>query len=380
MEVIELLQVLDNVLDVFDNKSNIKYHLLKEQIENKISIIKHFIYYGFPVLNYTNQEQLDILYYLKFAGKIADIDNMINDIIKNIYESSGYQVLLKNIPTKAKLQTTVDNSSTSNLDTIEDVNAERMYDTLEIYVGEDNIESVFQVSSDTYLAKFQLDSEAKRIVNLIDNKMIENNFILVQYMAQIENFKDSIYMDESMIYVESDCEKYEKEFKDIEFKDIELLNLLDCENTQNIDNIDTYPEPKNDYTYIGTPESIYTSLLEQIPIPIIDLNKPIKYNIDDIDEDNSFLEKPRQSSFLEKAHQSSFLEKPHQSSFLEKPRQNIDINKGFKGASAPLAEAPLADDGWQVYEKKSLIGVLFNNIVGSISNKFYTISRYFSNK
>ena len=351
MEVIELLQVLDNVLDGFDNKSNIKYHLLKEQIENKISIIKHFIYYGFPVLNYTNQEQLDILYYLKFAGKIADIDNMINDIIKNIYESSGYQVLLKNIPTKAKLQTTVDNSSTSNLDTIEYVNAERIYDTIELYVGEDNIESVFQVSSDTYLAKFQLDSEAKRIVNLIDNKMIENNFILVQYMAQIENFKDSIYMDESMIYVETDCEKYEKEFKDIEL--LNFVDLLECNNTQNIDNIDIYPEPKNNYTYIGTPDSVYASSLEQILIPIIDLNKPVKYKIDDIDED---------------------------SSFLEKPRQNIDINKGARGAEALVAEAPLADDGWQVYENKSLIGVLFTNIVGSISNKFYTISRYFSNK
>ena len=39
------------------------------------------MYYGFPVLNYTNQEQLEILYCLKFAGKIADIDNMINNII-----------------------------------------------------------------------------------------------------------------------------------------------------------------------------------------------------------------------------------------------------------------------------------------------------------
>ena len=337
MEIIELLQVLDNVLDGFDNKSNIKYHLLKEQIENKISIIKHFIYYGFPVLNYTNQEQLDILYYLKFAGKIADIDNMINDILKNIYESSGYQVLLSNIPTIVSDILSGDNTT---------VTAERMYDTLEVYVGEDNIESVFQVSSNTYLAKFQLDSEAKQIVNLIDNKMIGNNIILVQYMAQIENFKDSTYMDESMIYVESDCEKYEKEFKDIEFKDIELLNLLDCNNIQNIE---VYPEPKQDYTYIETP-NFNNSLSEQILIPIIDINKPVKYDINDIDEDNSF---------------------------LEKLRQNIEINKGARGVEALATEAPLVDDGWKVYENKSLISVLFNNIVGSISNKFYAISRYF---
>ena len=130
MEVIELLQVLDNVLDGFDNKSNIKYQLLKEQIENKISIIKHFIYYGFPVLNYTNQEQLDILYCLKFAGKIADIDNMINDIVKNIYESSGYQVLLSNIPTIVSDIFSEDNTT---------VNAERMYDTLEVYPSGQNI-------------------------------------------------------------------------------------------------------------------------------------------------------------------------------------------------------------------------------------------------
>lgn len=310
MEIIELLQVLDNVLDGFDNKSNIKYHLLKEQIENKISIIKHFIYYGFPVLNYTNQEQLDILYYLKFAGKIADIDNMINDILKNIYESSGYQVLLSNIPTIVSDILSGDNTI---------VTAERMYDTLEVYVGEDNIESVFQVSSNTYLAKFQLDSEAKQIVNLIDNKMIGNNIILVQYMAQIENFKDSIYMDESMIYVESDCEKYEKEFKDIE-----LLNLLD--ETE----IETEPKLNDEYKYIEplTPSKSIENIKS--------IEKPVEYIIDDIDETS-----------------------------------DIEVSKGAQGASVPLV-----DDGWKVYEKKSLIGTLFNNI----SNKFYTISRYFSNK
>ena len=310
MEVIELLQVLDNVLDGFDNKSNIKYHLLKEQIENKISIIKQFIYYGFPVLNYTNQEQLDILYYLKFAGKIADIDNMINDILKNIYESSGDQVLLSNIPTIVSDILSGDNTT---------VTAERMYDTLEVYVGEDNIESVFQVSSNTYLAKFQLDSEAKQIVNLIDNKMIGNNIILVQYMAQIENFKDSTYMDESMIYVESDCEKYEKEFKDIE-----LLNLLD--ETE----IETEPKLNDEYKYIEplTPSKSIENIKS--------IEKPVEYIIDDIDETS-----------------------------------DIEVSKGAQGASVPLV-----DDGWKVYEKKSLIGTLFNNI----SNKFYTISRYFSNK
>ena len=316
MEVIELLQVLDNVLDGFDNKSNIKYHLLKEQIENKISIIKHFIYYGFPVLNYTNQEQLDILYCLKFAGKIADIDNIINDILKNIYESSGYQVLLSNIPTIVSDILSGDNIT---------VTAERMYDTLEVYVGEDNIESVFQVSSNIYLAKFQLDSEAKQIVNLIDNKMIGNNIILVQYMAQIENFKDSTYMDESMIYVESDCEKYEKEFKDIE-----LLNLLAVTETE------TEPKLNDDYKYIEplTP----SKSIENIE----SIEKPVEYIIDDIDETS-----------------------------------DIEVSKGFKGVEAPLAESPLAealvDDGFKVYEHKSLLATLFNNI----SNKFYNISKYF---
>ena len=316
MEIIELLQVLDNVLDGFDNKSNIKYHLLKEQIENKISIIKHFIYYGFPVLNYTNQEQLDILYCLKFAGKIADIDNMINDILKNIYESSGYQVLLSNIPTIVSDILSGDNTT---------VTAERMYDTLEVYVGEDNIESVFQVSSNIYLAKFQLDSEAKQIVNLIDNKMIGNNIILVQYMAQIENFKDSIYMDESMIYVESDCEKYEKEFKDIE-----LLNLLDETEIETETETETEPKLNDEYKYIEplTPSKSIENIKS--------IEKTVEYIIDDIDETS-----------------------------------DIEVSKGAQGASVPLV-----DDGWKVYEKKSLIGTLFNNI----SNKFYTISRYFSNK
>ena len=164
-----------------------------------------------------------------------------------------------------------------------------------------------------------MDSEAKQIVNLIDNKMIGNNIILVQYMAQIENFKDSIYMDESMIYVESDCEKYEKEFKDIE-----LLNLLDETETE------TEPKLNDEYKYIEPLTS--SKSIENIK----SIEKPVEYIIDDIDETS-----------------------------------DIEVSKGAQGA-----EAPLVDDAWKVYEKKSLIGTLFNNI----SNKFYTISRYFSNK
>ena len=86
MEGIELLQVLDNVLDGFDNKSNIKYHLLKEQIENKISTIKHFIYYGFPVLNYTNQEQLFYkLFYCEVLTAIS-LQNINGSFICKIFD------------------------------------------------------------------------------------------------------------------------------------------------------------------------------------------------------------------------------------------------------------------------------------------------------
>ena len=319
METIELLQILDNVLDEFDNKSNLKYHLLKEQIENKILIIKNLICYGFPVLNYTHQEQLEILYCLKFAGKIADIDNMIDNILNNIYESSGYQLLLTNIPTNAETRSikdtvdTVDAEDANAKDSIgitEPVNAERMYDTLEVYIGEDNIESVFRVSSDIYLAKFQLDSDAVQIANLINNKMIENNIINVKYIAQIANFKDSMYIDDSIMYVETECDKYEKEFKDIE-----ILDLL------------TEPKSNDEYKYIEP--IISSNSIENIE----SLDKPVEYKIDD-----------------------------------------ININKDVREASVAR------DDTFVVYERKSLIGVLFTNIVGSISNKFNTIYRYFSNK
>ena len=46
METIEILQLLDNVLDGFDNKSNLKYHLLKEQIENKILMKGKYVVVG----------------------------------------------------------------------------------------------------------------------------------------------------------------------------------------------------------------------------------------------------------------------------------------------------------------------------------------------
>ena len=322
METIELLQILDNVLDGFDNKSNLKYHLLKEQIENKILIIKNFICYGFPVLNYTNQEQLEILYCLKFAGKIADIDNMINNIIINIYESSGYQLLLTNIPTKAETQTIVNEDTGDTGDTIkhiEPVNSERVYDTLEVYVGEDNIESVFQVSNDTYLAKFQLDNDALQLANLINNKMIENNIISAKYIVQIANCKDSMYMDEGMVYVESDCEKYEKEFKDIE-----MSNLLN----------ETEPYKLNDYEYNYIEPLTPSKSIENIE----SLEKPVEYIIDDIDD--------------------------------------IDDTSGIN-ANNGVHTIVNDDPKWQVYKHKSLFSVLINNIVGSISNKIYAISRYF---
>lgn len=333
METIELLQLLDNVLDGFDNKSNLKYHLLKEQIENKILIIKNFMYYGFPVLNYTHQEQLDILYCLRFAGKIADIDNMINNILNNIYESSGYQLLLTNIPTKAETQTIGDEDIVDTVDTIytiEPINSERVYDTLEFYSGKDNIESVLQISDDTYVAKFQLDSDAIKIAKIIDNNMISNNIIGAKYIVQIANFKDSMYMDDSMICVESDCDKYENEFKN-EFKNIEPFNLLTKTEPYKIDEY----EYEYEYNYIEplTP----SKSIENIE----SLEKPVEYNINDIDDIDD--------------------------------TSDINANNEVRGAKAIDTEAST----WQVYERKSLLGVLFNNIVGSISNKIYAISRYF---
>jgi hypothetical protein len=310
METIELLQILDDTLDFFENRSASKYKLLKEEIEHKISILKNFIYFEFPVLNYSNKEQLDIFYYLKYNSSINDVNNMIDNIIYNIYESSGYQLLLSNIPTT---------SFTIKGEKIDVVTPETVNDTLELFVGEDNIESVFQVSSNIYIVKFQLDNDAKLISKLINNNMIENNIIEAKYIVQIENFKDSTYMDESMIFIESESDKYEKEFKYIEFKDIDIKDM----EMSNIINNENQNENQNE-------TSNFNSSSEQIPIP---------------------------------------------SSFLEKPRQNIEINKGFKGAEAPLAEAPLVDNGWDVYERKSLIGTLFNNIVNSISNTF---SKYFS--
>ena len=328
METIELLQLLDNVLDGFDNKSNLKYHLLKEQIENKILIIKNFMYYGFPVLNYTHQEQLDILYCLRFAGKIADIDNMINNILNNIYESSGYQLLLTNIPTKAETQTIGDEDIVDTVDTIytiEPINSERVYDTLEFYSGKDNIESVFQISDDTYVAKFQLDSDAIKIAKIIDNNMISNNIIGAKYIVQIANFKDSMYMDDSMICVESDCDKYENEFKNID-----PLNLL----------TKTEPYKNDEYEYNYIEPLTPSKSIENID----SLEKPVEYNINDIDDIDDIDE-----------------------------TSDINVNNGTRGASAIATEA----NSWQVYERKSVFSVLFNNIVGSISNKIYAISRYF---
>ena len=188
---LELLYLVNN----FNNTIEINNLIIKEKIQRKLDIIKYMIQNGFRVINYDNIKSKCILDKLNEIDCINSIDNiekyskinciyneelnkLLGKILHNIYEYSGYQVLLSNVPN------TLSKNNTKYID------SENIYDTIVHYIGP-SVKHVFQIANGTYLIQFTNNISAKECCTLLNNNMIGKNIINVEYIKNTENIKNT---------------------------------------------------------------------------------------------------------------------------------------------------------------------------------------------
>jgi hypothetical protein len=107
-----------------------------------------------------------------------NLDKLLGDIIHNIYINSGFQLLLSNFPNEGETQ----NGKTVSIDT--DV----IIDTLEEFIGEDNIIQIFYLPYNKYLCKVRKNDDARYIQYRLNNMIINDKQIIIDYIdPQISN-------------------------------------------------------------------------------------------------------------------------------------------------------------------------------------------------
>ena len=231
----------DTLFDIFNdiNTTIINNNLcMKDKIIKKIDIIKKLSNSNIDVLNYNNDKKENLFNILKSLNyKLMSVkknQNKLNTklntilgvIIHNAYISAGYQVLLSNIPNRAKQ--VVDNK----LNTID---IESIYDTVEHYIGKNSVINVIQIDNDKYLIKFKdndnnssghgsghssgngsnsdkdkdINNDAKKLCHLIHNMMIEPNIIRAEILEHntLETIDIDAYFENKITYSEKEKEK-----------------------------------------------------------------------------------------------------------------------------------------------------------------------------
>ena len=170
-----LNRISNDIFSDFNKSSNTTDKIDKENIITKItkniSIINNL--YDNNIIN--PSEKQNILSNLKKIYFNDNIDNATNAtnatnnlkqykkikkelgyIIFDIYHYSEYHVLMSNIPSKILIN--IDNNKKYNIDEIDDleiINSESIYDTIHHYIGNNTVENIFQVSENNYLVKMK---------------------------------------------------------------------------------------------------------------------------------------------------------------------------------------------------------------------------------
>jgi len=175
---IELITLVNS----FHNTIALNNLLIKEKITRKLVIITNMYKLGLSIMNYSNKQGKRIIEKLqvidkqgdiiKYAQQTNDSNQLLGDIIHNAYHASGYNLLLTNFPIAAV---------TSDGREFIIVDVESVYDTLD-QITPFGIESVIQIASDTYLARFIDSSNAKYVSSVIHHKMISSNIITAEYI------------------------------------------------------------------------------------------------------------------------------------------------------------------------------------------------------
>ena len=178
---IKLLTILNNYEIQIDNNNL----LLQTKIKKKIMYIKCLKSYGFKLFNTNSNLILDKIdkYCNSPDGNMKlvynpDLDKLLGDIIHNIYINSGFQLLLSNLPSEGETQ----NGKMVSIDT------NVIIDTLEEFIGEDNVIQIFYLPYNKYLCKVKTDSDAKYIQAKLNNMIINDKQIIIDYITpQISN-------------------------------------------------------------------------------------------------------------------------------------------------------------------------------------------------
>ena len=206
-----MTQEYNDLLDIFKELQFIMINnnlIFKDKVLKKIDMIKLLANSNIDVLNYETNKKDNLFNILKsINNKLINVKNKYNlfnnklnaifgEIIHNAYISSGYHILISNMPNSA-LQLN------DNKEYI--VNAESIYDTLLHYSGENtnayidnntvSLIEVLQIDCDKYLAKFKDIENARAICNLINKMEVNKNLIRVEMLENLSNFSDINYFN-----------------------------------------------------------------------------------------------------------------------------------------------------------------------------------------
>lgn len=185
----------DELLSIFDDITMISINnnlFIKNKVKKKIELIKRISKNDIDILNYNNKKKEGLFHYLnsltiKFTtvkknyNKLNNkLNTILGEIIHNAYLTSGYQVLISNIP-ELGIQLYNNNN-------IVIVDEEAIYDTINYYIKTINgVLSVVKIDTNTYLAKLKDINDARYLCSIIHKMQIETNIIRVEMLENLEN-------------------------------------------------------------------------------------------------------------------------------------------------------------------------------------------------
>jgi hypothetical protein len=163
---IEIIRFLDTY-----NNTNIPYGKLASSSLIATLTEETRILTSTQILSTLNNKQVTLKNY-------DTLNKTLGAILHTIYQSSGYNILLANIPLMGTL---------SCDDKLEYITPEHIYDTFAKFTNLENVESVLRVANDTYLVKIRDGGKANSLCELLNGKMIGSNIIRLGYIESVED-------------------------------------------------------------------------------------------------------------------------------------------------------------------------------------------------
>ncbi len=162
------------------------------KIKTKLNLIRKMQEVSFP--SYRQSDIDNIVFHLHYLeceldkylhSKMLKLNTILGAMLHNIYQTSGYNIILSNIPEYAESNDTISNIDITTDNELIQVDSESIYDTLIQYVPSNEILLVVQISYSRYLIKIASDDIAKSLCNLLHKKQIGNNIINMEFIESI---------------------------------------------------------------------------------------------------------------------------------------------------------------------------------------------------